>query len=65
MESYTFHTKIYELERYPELGKHLVGIGLWSLRVGKYRVIYKVKRNERQILILLVEHRKKDYRDLG
>jgi len=27
--------KIFELEKYPELGKHLVGIDIWSLRIGK------------------------------
>lgn len=27
--------KIFELEKYPELGKHLIGIDIWSLRIGK------------------------------
>ncbi len=27
--------KVFELERYPELGKHLIGLDLWSLRIGK------------------------------
>jgi mRNA-degrading endonuclease RelE of RelBE toxin-antitoxin system len=26
--------KVFELEKSPELGKHLVGIDIWSLRVG-------------------------------
>ena len=54
--------KVFELEIFPELGKHLIGIDLWSLRVGKYRVIYKIKQNELQIFVLTVEHRKDVYK---
>jgi len=54
-------TKIFELEKIPELGKHLIGIDIWSLRIGKYRILYKIKHNELQILVLTVEHRKKVY----
>jgi len=57
-------SKVYELENKPELGKHLIGIDLWSLRIGNYRVIYKIKHNELIILVLTVEHRKKVYKDL-
>jgi len=53
--------KVFELERFPELGKRLIGIDLWSLRIGKYRVLYKIKYNKLQILVLTVEHRKKVY----
>lgn len=53
--------KVFELEKIPELGKHLIGIDIWSLRIGKYRVLYKIKQKELQILILTVEHRKKVY----
>ena len=53
--------KVFELENIPELGKHLIGIDIWSLRVGKYRVLYKIKEKELQILVLTVEHRKKVY----
>ena len=54
--------KVYQLENYPELGKHLIGIDLWSLRVGKYRVLYRIIRNQLQILVLTVEHRKVVYK---
>jgi len=57
--------KVFELEKIPELGKHLIGIDIWSLRVGKYRVLYKIKEKELQVLVLTVEHRKNIYENLG
>ena len=56
--------KVLELERYPELGKHLIGIDLWSLRIGKYRIIYAIKENKLQVLVLTVTHRKKAYKNM-
>ena len=53
--------KVFELEKIPELGKHLIGMDLWSLRIGKYRVLYKIKQKELQILVLTVDHRKRAY----
>jgi mRNA-degrading endonuclease RelE of RelBE toxin-antitoxin system len=43
--------KVFQLEKYPELGKHLIAIDLWSLRIGKYRVLYTIKKNELQVLV--------------
>lgn len=57
--------KVFELENFPELGKHLIGIDLWSLRVGKFRVIYKIENDKLLILILGLGHRKDVYRELG
>ncbi len=54
--------KVFELEKYPELGKHLIGINLWSLRIGKYRVLYKIVSGQLRVLILTIEHRKKVYK---
>ncbi|MBD3155149.1 MAG: type II toxin-antitoxin system mRNA interferase toxin, RelE/StbE family [Candidatus Aenigmarchaeota archaeon] len=54
--------KVYQLEKYPELGKHLIGVNLWSLRVGKYRVLYRIVKKQLQILVLTVEHRKIVYK---
>lgn len=56
--------KVKELKAFPELGKHLIGIDLWSLRVGKYRVLYRIEHNKLQILVLTVEHRKNVYDQL-
>lgn len=51
--------KVFTLEKYPELGKHLIGMDIWSLRMGKYRVLYKIKRQQLQVLVLTVETQKK------
>ncbi|MBU2104528.1 MAG: type II toxin-antitoxin system RelE/ParE family toxin [Nanoarchaeota archaeon] len=55
--------KIEELKQNPELGKPLTGklSGLWSLRIGKFRVLYQVRKNELIILILKIGHRKNIY----
>lgn len=55
--------KFRSLEENPELGKPLTGnlAGLWSLRVGKFRAIYKIQRNELIILVLDIGHRKNVY----
>jgi mRNA interferase RelE/StbE len=56
--------KVFQLEKYPELGKHLIAIDLWSLRIGKYRVLYTIKKNELQVLVLTVDHRRKAYENI-
>lgn len=35
---------------------------IWSLRIGKYRVLYKIKHNQLQVLVLTVEQRKHVYK---
>ena len=52
------------LQNNPDLGKQLVGPlkGLRSLRVGRYRIIYKKEINELIILIVAIGHRKNIYR---
>jgi len=35
--------------------------GLWSLRAGKYRVIYQIDEEKREIRLITVGHRKKVY----
>lgn len=46
--------KLRELKRNPKLGKPLVGklAGLWSIRFGKYRAIYQIRKNELLIVVL-------------
>ncbi len=56
--------KVFQLEKYPELGKHLIGIDLWSLRIGKYRVLYTIKENKLQVFVLTVNHRRKAYKSI-
>ncbi len=55
--------KIEKLKTNPELGKPLVGklTGLWSLRFGKFRALYQIRRGELLILILNLGHRKNIY----
>jgi mRNA interferase RelE/StbE len=47
------------LERKPEAGHLLRGRlrGLWSLRVGTYRIIYRVDDDQRVVRVLDVRHR--------
>lgn len=55
--------KIRKLEDNLRLGKPLVGnlSGLWSLRIGKYRIVYQIKHNLSIIFILNIGHRKNIY----
>ncbi len=48
----------------PYLGKPLRGelSGKWSLRVGDYRVIYKIDEQEKILTLLNVGHRKAVYK---
>ena len=48
----------------PFLGKPLKGKfkGLWSVRLGNYRIIYTIERQRETILILGIAHRKESYR---
>ncbi len=56
--------KLRELEKNPKLGKPLIGnlSGLWKLRIGKYRVIYKIVEDKLLIFILDIGHRKNIYK---
>jgi mRNA interferase RelE/StbE len=54
---------IKKLSGQPEIGKRLTGLlsDRWSYRVGDWRILYKVKKNEVLILILTVGHRRDVY----
>lgn len=55
--------KIGLLKNNPMLGESLIGnlSGLRRLRVGDYRIIYKIKNEQLIILILDIGHRKNIY----
>ena len=55
--------KIEELKYNPELGKPLTAnfAGMRSLRIGDYRVLYRIIHNELRILVLDLGHRKSIY----
>ena len=52
-------TKLETLAEQPYLGKPLVGphVGRRSLRVGTYRLIYRVEETTRWVIILTAKHR--------
>lgn len=56
-------SKLRKLSTNPELGKPLLGRlrGLWNLRVGIYRAIYQIRREEICVFILKIGHRKNIY----
>ncbi|MCH7850665.1 MAG: type II toxin-antitoxin system RelE/ParE family toxin [Nanoarchaeota archaeon] len=55
--------KFRELEKNPRMGKPLTGnfAGLFSLRIGKYRAIYKVYDGELLVMVIDIGHRKNIY----
>ena len=55
--------EIKELQKNSEKGQHLHYCDFWSLRIGDYRAIYEIKKQEQKIVILYVGHRKHVYED--
>lgn len=47
----------------PQSGKPLKGElkGFWSYRVGAYRIIYKLEKEEIAVYVLRIQHRKEVY----
>jgi len=56
--------EIKELANNSEKGKHLHYCNFWSLRIGDYRAIYELKKEEKTIIILHIGHRDNVYEDL-
>jgi mRNA interferase RelE/StbE len=54
---------IFKLSENPGLGKRLTGLlsDRWSCRVGNWRILYRVRKNELVILVLTVGHRSDVY----
>ena len=38
--------------------------GVWSARRGTYRVLYRIREDVREVIVLCVEHRRDAYRPL-
>ena len=57
--------KLKELEEHPRRGKPLKYSAFWSLRVGKYRVIYEINIASERVVVLYVGHRDKVYSDFS
>jgi mRNA interferase RelE/StbE len=51
------------LAKTPELGNRLAAplAGLWSYRVGDYRIVYQLRRRELVVLIVMIGHRRAIY----
>ena len=47
------------------VGRRLSQSDFWSLRVGDYRVIYEINREESQVVILSVGHRSNVHDELS
>ncbi|MEK6958179.1 MAG: type II toxin-antitoxin system RelE/ParE family toxin [archaeon] len=56
--------KVWALKDDYLLGKKLVGYPYWSLRVGRFRVIYEVRKNDSEIEVIELLERKHDYKDI-
>ncbi len=52
------------VERPRQLGNPLVGdlAGVWSARRGTYRILYRIRGEEREVVVLRIEHRRDAYR---
>ena len=58
--------KIKELEEFPEeRGKRLKHSNFWILRIGDYRGIYEVDKENRRVIVLFVGYRKNVYDDFS
>ena len=55
--------KLRELKINPRLGKPLIGklSGLWSLRIGDYRALYRIKQDALEVWVIKLGHRKNIY----
>lgn len=48
-----------------ELGEHLRYTDFWSLRIGDYCAVYEIKRENDQVIVLYVGHRRNVYDDFS
>jgi mRNA interferase RelE/StbE len=54
-----------EVEDSPEKGEHLKHSPFWRLRIGDYRAIYEIDKEESQVIVLFIGHRKDVYDDFS
>lgn len=58
--------RLQELEESPEKkGKRLKHSEFWSLRIGDFRVIYEIDRENDQVVVLFIGHRRDVYDDFS
>jgi mRNA interferase RelE/StbE len=46
-------------------GERLMQSSFWRLRVGDYRVIYEIDRNQGRVIVLFIGHRRDVYDDFS
>jgi mRNA-degrading endonuclease RelE of RelBE toxin-antitoxin system len=56
--------KIQQLKIRVPIGKKVKGYPYWSLRVGDFRIIYKINKSSSVVELLDILSRKRDYREL-
>lgn len=39
--------------------------GIWSARRGTYRVLYRIREDSREVVVLRIDHRREAYRPLA
>lgn len=57
--------KLETLRSKPEAGKKLKHSQFRRLRIGDYRAIYEVKREEEKVIVLFIGHRRDVYDDFS
>lgn len=53
---------VLEIAEHPYSGYLIMTMGVWSYRVGDYRIIYLIREEEREVVLLTVRHRRRAYR---
>lgn len=54
------------LEKYPEKhGYHLKNSKFWKLRIGDYRAIYEIRKEEEKLVVFFIGHGKNVYDDFS
>ena len=51
-----------ELAANPYSGHLIMTMGIWSYRVGDYRILYLINEDEHELILLTVRHRRRAYR---
>ena len=57
--------KLRDLRHRPEKGERLKHSDFWRLRIGDYRAIYEMDRNNDRVIVLFIGHRREVYDDFS
>lgn len=56
--------KLKKLEHDSKLGEPLKGFNFWKIRIGNYRAIYEIDKENKRIIVLFIGHRRNVYDNL-